>query len=434
VLIGVVADDFTGAHDVGVAFAAQGFRVTVLEGPRHLAAHRDNADVIVVDTDTREEPSEEACPRVAAAVRALTEARGAVRIYKKLDSAFRGNVGGEIDAVMDVLAEARTVVVPAFPQIGRITSNGHHFVRGLPLQETKFAMDVVGLERSPNLAEILSRQTRRAVGWINGETVGRGATMLRKALDGCWPRSEIVGVDASSAEDLETIAGAVEDLRLACGSAGLARALAGRMPDRRLASRRRRTVPAIRGGPVLVVSGSVTAVSASQVEGLLTAGVHGLGMRMTEWLAEEEVPVDREERLVEEVAAVLAQHSAAVLYVVSDAEELCLLREQAHARGMSEQEIRRFVREALGRVASRIVSVAGVGGLVLTGGDTAAAVCRHLDVPGTFIVREIDLGTALAVTLGGPRLGLVIKPGDFGAKEFHMKAISTLRIESERSS
>jgi len=92
------------------------------------------------------------------------------------------------------------------------------------------------------------------------------------------------------------------------------------------------------------------------------------------------------------------------------------------------------VREALGRVASRIVSVAGVGGLVLTGGDTAAAVCRHLDVPGTFIVREIDLGTALAVTLGGPRLGLVIKPGDFGAKEFHMKAISTLRIESERSS
>jgi len=309
VLIGVVADDFTGAHDVGVAFAAQGFRVTVLEGPRHLAAHRDNADVIVVDTDTREEPSEEACPRVAAAVRALTEARGAVRIYKKLDSAFRGNVGGEIDAVMDVLAEARTVVVPAFPQIGRITSNGHHFVRGLPLQETKFAMDVVGLERSPNLAEILSRQTRRAVGWINGETVGRGATMLRKALDGCWPRSEIVGVDASSAEDLETIAGAVEDLRLACGSAGLARALAGRMPDRRLASRRRRTVPAIRGGPVLVVSGSVTAVSASQVESLLTAGVHGLGMRMTEWLAEEEVPVDREERLVEEVAAVLAQHS-----------------------------------------------------------------------------------------------------------------------------
>ncbi len=433
-LIGVVADDLTGAHDVGVAFAAQGFRVIVLEDARHVSEQRENADVIVVDTNTREDSPGEASSRVADAVRALVKARDSIRIYKKIDSVFRGNIGGEIDAAMDVLGQARTVIVPAFPEIGRMTSNGNHFVRGLPLQETKFAMDVVGLEGSPNLAEILGRQTRRPVGWINEDIVGRGSSALRKTLDGCWSTSEIVGVDASSAEDIETIAGAAEDMRMVCGSACLARALGRRMPDRRLASRRRRTHPAIRGGPVLVVSGSVTAVSAAQVESLMGAGVHGLGMRMTDWFSEGESPSDHEARLVEEAAAVLRQDSAAVLYVVSDAEELCLLRQQAHARGMAEQEVRRFVWDAIGRVVSRVVSAAHVTGLVLAGGGTAAAVCKHLDVLGTAIVRELELGTALAVTLGGPRLGLVIKPGDFGAKEFHMKAISTLRIESERSS
>ncbi|HEX2864135.1 MAG TPA: four-carbon acid sugar kinase family protein, partial [Deinococcales bacterium] len=143
-LMGVVADDLTGAGDIGVLFAKHGLAVRVFtadldvrELPALLAARAGQGeagrtDVVVLDTDSRLLPAAEAAARVRAATRAL-QACGCRRFWKKTCSVFRGNVGVEFDALLDTLGLDFAPAVAAFPRNGRTTVQGRHFVRGVPL-------------------------------------------------------------------------------------------------------------------------------------------------------------------------------------------------------------------------------------------------------------------------------------------------------------
>src|SRR5262245_12484195 len=99
--IAIVADDLTGASDAGVQFARQGLETLVLIDPRGLAADDGAVEVLAVDTDSRARPAAEAYRRAREAAEAIGRA-GFNHLYKKVDSTLRGNVGAEIDAVMDV--------------------------------------------------------------------------------------------------------------------------------------------------------------------------------------------------------------------------------------------------------------------------------------------------------------------------------------------
>jgi len=430
-LLGVIADDFTGAHDVGAAFAAQGFAVAVLTRRARVADYVRDADILVLDTDSRGEEPASAYARAVAAAEALCAVRPRMHIYKKICSAFRGNVGAELDAVLDIVGVSSTVVVPAFPQIGRVTAGGVHHVRGVPLHETPFAAEVRALAGDSFLPGILQRQMRRTVGHLAGEAVRAGAEQARRALDALWVRHEVVVADAASESDLGIIARASEGLGVVAGSGGLARAIAAGLPDRRLAAHRRRQLPRVPRGPTLVVSGSLTAVAAEQMAMLLAQGVHGFALTETV-IFRETGAAAATEALVTSASACLKREGVALFYLPSGVERLCALRQRAAAMGWTEARLKREVFAVLGRLAARIATEGGAGSLILAGGGTAAAVCEHLGIVATRLVRELDIGTALAVACGERPLGLVVKPGDFGTVDFHLRALQALRAEAER--
>jgi uncharacterized protein YgbK (DUF1537 family) len=137
----VIADDLTGASDAGLQFAKRGLR-TVVWLDRQPALLAIDADVIVVDTDSRAATPEDASWRLKtllARVRPLTPSR----VFKKIDSTLRGHIGAELRALLDALPDALAIVCPAFPKQGRTCRDGVVFVHGIRVDETSFARDPV---------------------------------------------------------------------------------------------------------------------------------------------------------------------------------------------------------------------------------------------------------------------------------------------------
>lgn len=149
-MIGVIADDLSGAAEIAAAALRRGLSAEV----QTRLDPRAKADVICVDTDSRSMTAAAATIAVGAAARRMREA-GAGWIYKKCDSVLRGNVLAELLAAMEALGFSRAILVPANPSRGRVVRGGHLFVKGQPLHDTHFATDPDHPRTGSNLRELL---------------------------------------------------------------------------------------------------------------------------------------------------------------------------------------------------------------------------------------------------------------------------------------
>ena len=187
VRLGIVADDLTGAMDSGVHLAKWGLQTLVVLTSQDLP----EADSIVLSTDSRGVSPEEAYRRADDAARRVRDRY----VYKKMDSAMRGNVGAELDGMLDGLGLERALVAPAAPFAGRATVNGFHRVDGVLLSETAFARDPVAPVTESHLPTLLARQSRRSVGHLPLTVVEQGVEAVVAAL--AAESGSIVAADAA---------------------------------------------------------------------------------------------------------------------------------------------------------------------------------------------------------------------------------------------
>jgi uncharacterized protein YgbK (DUF1537 family) len=157
----VIADDLSGAAEIAGIGARYGLSVR-LERDEPVAAHDG---LTVLDTDTRLIPQDEASERVRRAVRHL-RAGDFDLIYKKTDSAFRGPLLAELDALLDAFGRHAGILVAQNPSRGRTIRDGVNRIDGVPLSETTFAHDPEYPARTSSALELLGkskhRQTRLA--------------------------------------------------------------------------------------------------------------------------------------------------------------------------------------------------------------------------------------------------------------------------------
>lgn len=401
----ILADDLTGAADSGAPFALAGLLTLVLvPGAPSLAAAPQQGDVLVVSTESRHLDQEQAMARVRVAAGRVREA---VWVYKKIDSTLRGHPGPELAALMDSLGVEQALVAPAFPAQGRTTRGGRQLVNGVPLEETPFG----GEGASSDLLAVFRRGTAAAEGWnrqvrlLGLSTVRLGVAAVCEVLKRPGPG---VGVaDAETDADLGIIAEAAVAcrVRLLCGSAGLARALAQRFPLTRAAQ-----IPELRpwpSGPVLVVAGSRHPRTLRQVE---VARQHGVAVVHP---APALLAMDGEavETSASKVAALLASGRDVILTTA----------------GLSDSPMAgHAVAARLAQVVRALVADGRVGQLVLTGGDIAAAVCAALEASTIWLRGEVQPGVAWGVPVDGARPGLpiVTKAGGFGSDDALIAAIN----------
>ena len=162
-MIGVIADDLTGAAELGAVGLRLGLKAEILRGSRP----KSTADLVCVDTDSRSCTPAEAAKRAAAAAKQL-RAAGAEWIYKKVDSVLRGNVTAEVEAVMQELNFNRALLLPANPSLGRIIRDGQYFVQGKPIHRTEFARDPEYPRRTAQVLRLLDAPQHFLLRLANG--------------------------------------------------------------------------------------------------------------------------------------------------------------------------------------------------------------------------------------------------------------------------
>jgi D-threonate/D-erythronate kinase len=386
----IIADDLTGACDTGVAFARHGLRTRVAFTPD---ADFASAQVRVVTTEARALPEQDAVRVVEDAVHALGLGREH-GIYKKIDSTLRGHPGAELAAVMRAAGTEQALVTPAFPGQGRMVCGGRVKVHGVALEETAFGQEVA----QPDMLALFG--AAGSVQSISLEAVRGGV----QRLVGCMDRStaRVWVADAETEADLAMLAQASVQagIRLLCGSAGLARALVKTLP-----SGGGNPVFQAQHGPVLVVCGSYHPIALRQVEqarnsGMRVVPVSSTGMR-------------------------IARNNEHLFGTERQAETLILYPEdQGHIAGKEAE-----IGEELARLASGVLSHARAGGLVLTGGETAARVCQALDCAAIDLGGEVQPGIAWGWLASGPYAGLpvVTKAGGFGDENTLVDVVQYLR-------
>jgi len=413
--LGIIADDLTGANDAGVQFSKQGLRTVVVWDLSFVTRVVVDADVMVIDTESRTASKEEAYSKVKEATRALVEA-GFDLLFKKMDSTLRGNIGAELDGVCDAFGKLIFLVAPAFPGNRRTTLGGQQLLDGVPLEHAGVARDSLSPVKQSHVVDLIQTQSRRRAGHIPLAVVASGADLLRSTiLVKVQQGYEILVLDAVTNDHLSTIAKAASELGstvLLVGSAGLAEEVPfafNLLPEKR---------------HVLVVAGSMSEVTARQV------------LFLTKKLKIEPVILDfallrgKDSRIKEISKAIksvkqeLNASSVAILALATLFEK----RENEEASLFFDEVSRHLVLKALGEVVAGSID-GEISGLVLTGGDTAMAVINAIGAEGIGLEDEIESGIAVGVVRGGAWDGLRVatKAGAFGNELSLLRAVERLQ-------
>ncbi|PWJ18284.1 3-oxo-tetronate kinase [Jannaschia seohaensis] len=406
---GAIADDFTGATDLAAMLARAGVPVTLRIGVPEPRAAGDVFEVIALKIRTV--PPEDAVAEARGALRWL-RAKGAQRIFWKYCSTFdstpRGNIGTVADALMSDLQVDATIHCPAFPENGRRVFMGKLFVGNELLDESPMKDHPLTPMRDADLARLLRPQVTRPTGLVPFPTVKAGPDAVRDALARL---SGHVVVDAVEDLDLGVIAEACRDMRLICGGSAIAQPLPGLWrAEGAMEGAAFEPLPVPRPGRV-VLSGSCSAMTRAQVGAYLDAGAVGYRLDPLElaqggleaartWLAAQDPDADK------------------ILFATAPPNAVAAAQE-----ALGPARAGALVEDALSRLAQDAVE-AGIGRVVVAGGETSGAVIRALGTDRLRIGPEIAPGVPWCFT--GDKVAVALKSGNFGAESFFADAFEML--------
>lgn len=406
----VIADDITGAADTGVQFCP-------VVGPVYMTAANDldatgiHTDGIAVFTDTRNVNGKTAAETVRLAGNALRRLAPRV-VYKKIDSCLRGNVGVEIETLLQSMDMTASFVVPALPQQGRTTVDGVHRINEIPVADTEIGRDPLCPVRESRLPALLASQSELPVGHVDLACIENGSgAMASRVGDLLRQGCRHVTFDAHASFHLDAISMFARnhfENFLLVGSAGLAASVA---KDLLRAREVQSAVSRPRIQRWLFVCGSASRVLADQVEALI---------RATGWASLNLAPTSLETQ--SEPASTTAEQLDAWR-----AGSL-ILRIQPSADDEATLDPKRVVRGLAG-LSTSLLGDTTTEGLFLSGGDTAEAVRQQIGAMAVLIHEEILPGLVRGTLVGGAFDGLpvVTKAGAFGMPNTLAELINALK-------
>lgn len=405
-ILGCIADDFTGAGDIACTLAREGMRTSIVTD---LAALEGNpADAGVVALKSRSIPVELAVAQSLAALKALQRAGCRQIVFKycsTFDSTPAGNIGPVAQALAGALGARAVVVCPAFPANGRTVYQGTLFVGDRPLAESGMRDHPITPMTDSDIRRWLSLQCRAEVAHVPHQIVRQGAAAIASALASM--RSLTV-VDAINDDDLRAIGRAVREDPLVTGGSGIALGLPANFRELdQIGDAAPVTITA--EGPALVLSGSCSVATNAQV-----AYYRALHPSI-------EVPVQRllaGEPVADELDAFARENVKNAPLIFSTAPPERVAADRTAFNGPAAGAVERL----MGQLAKRAVG-RGVRRLVVAGGETSGAVIEALK-PGALMVGQ-ELAPGVPALAAG-NLAIVLKSGNFGDEVFLVTAVAAL--------
>ena len=425
----IIADDLTGALDTGVQFAAASLRTQVCVDAVIPAQEWERADtqVLCINAGSRHLPPKEAyCIVYDLCVQA--KEHGASCVYKKTDSALRGNVGAELSAMRAALSLDSVPFVPSYPALGRVVSKGILYIDGIPAAQTALGHDPFDPLTSSCVHDLLQKTASRD------------------------EASNIDVYDAKSDADMKRIGDALgRRIFFSAGCGGFAQILAGKLSDHS-DSCTGQTKPYEEDSPVsyknnpkdpagnspagpagnspafptrgvLVICGSLHENSLAQVQMAASRGypVHSLSVDLARNASGDvfrdvsgDVPGNGSFETFSVTRQICDELCTAGISILatSDPEE-----GPSHIHTVS-ADLKTTVERSVASIAHSLCSSGKVNTLCVFGGDTLSCVMHALDIASIQVQRELLPGIVLGkARVQGRQLSIISKAGSFGSPD-----------------
>ncbi len=412
-LVGIFADDLTGALDAAAPFAANGFR-TVVSSNSELPHGAESAEVVSINLGTRHMDPTDITGHVEKSVGALADL-GARVMLNKVDSTLRGNPGVELTIALRKLSADHAVLCPAYPQNGRTVENGILLVNGMPVVDTDVGQDRLSPLPSSGVENIVLSSLDRAGLSLQVHLFGNDGG---RAVSDLLP--VIIAADAKTDGDLQVLAERVVGAgsrAFVAGSAGVSIALADALRNSR-GSLQPQTGTISTGRRILIVTASQRTIVDQQITAL-GAEIDSMHAGLTVDEVIEGVSDDSISRMTE----VVRNEGVVVLQVGKSAagEDL----------GVDElRSVAEKITRNLGVFVRAITDASIPDVIVIIGGDTTSGVLAACGVTSLELQGELQPGTVSAVPGDGSIAGgfLVTRAGGFGDENSLLELVSLLQI------
>ena len=417
-MLGCIADDFTGGTDLAGMLVKAGMRTVQMIGvPQEPIA--DDVDAVVIALKSRTAPVEEAIEESLAALHWL-QAAGCRQIYSKycstFDSTSKGNIGPIAEVLMAALNTRFTIACSAFPANARTIYKGHLFIGDVLLSDSGMRHHPLTPMTDANLVRVLQAQVKGKVGLVDHSVVKQGSNAIKERFDALETGGiNFAVVDALSDEDLIAIGAACADMPLVTAGSGIALGLPQnyRAADLLATDVVADALPKTDGYRA-VISGSCSVATQAQVEKMKA---HHPAFQV------DPLELANGRDVVSAALEWAKAHLATgpvLIYATATPESVKAVQQK-----LGVERAGSLVEKALAKITQGLVRM-GVGQLIIAGGETSGAVVKALSVKGLRIGKEIDPGvpwtTALTDIAQTKPLALALKSGNFGTENFFIKA------------
>jgi D-threonate/D-erythronate kinase len=416
--LAIIADDLSSATDCGAQVVRSGLSVIVPLRGYSLPTQARSAQVISVDMDSRSLSADQAYAKVRAATQQLV-AEGWTHFYKSVDSTLRGNLGAEIESMLDVVKPDCTIIAPAFPKYGRTTVNGVQYLHGRPLHETEFGTDPTAPVRDADIARRLAEGSRRKAGRLTIDQLRTGSARIENVVWGLLEQGvELVIVDIAEQDDLKRLCLGLSqsDLRILwVGSTGLAEFIPLAFGIASASNTVDQDRP-IDPRPALALVGSASETTRRQLDYAQTNnGLDVIYLDSSRIIQDGTSAENELEQASSKLRAVIDSGHDAALVVRASRDEIAATQQLGSKLNLSAAQVAQRVVDGLAQATGNLVRENCISGIVATGGDTANALCNALGAQALEILGEVEAGIPVMRILGEQSLPLVTKAGGFGS-------------------
>lgn len=421
-IIYIIADDLTGANDTGVQFSKHGYTVTVkIENKRVLFQNNNKHNVDVIDTETRESSPDEAIKKINKIFSEVSVDHQDI-MYKKIDSTMRGNVGKEIEIMLDIFDKDLCILTPTFSESNRFTIGGYLIVDNIPLGCSEYNQLDIDSGEASYIPSILKNQTDLSVGKIELKEVIKGQKSILKNLKQLYEDGKkIIVIDSTDEIHLSEILKATDNIKeniLYSGSAGLANTIA-----KKYSIYSRENEFEFNNFPFLIVNGSRNSISNKQIDYL----------------------ENKKDSLILniDVEKIIAEENGCNYYfkkIISDYrdQDYIIIRPDPQftntevvdrllkRNNISFRTLGEKIRDMLGILTKNIISKFQIDNAVVIGGDTLIGLCNSMGISELKIIGEVVEGVPITEPIiennHKGQLKLISKAGGFGS----LKTINTV--------
>lgn len=405
-MLGVIADDFTGASDIASFLVENGLSCIQMNGvPKQALAEK--VDAVVISLKSRSNPSDEAVEQSLNAFEWLKE-NGCKQYYFKycstFDSTEKGNIGPVTDALLAALNDDFTVITPALPINGRTIFNGYLFVGDVLLNESGMRHHPITPMSDANLMRLMNAQAKGKAGLVAYSDVVQGAECVKARFAELKSQGyRYAVVDAADNSQLAVLAEAVADFKLVTGGSGLGAYMAaylsgGKKGTNAFLPKKTKTV---------VLSGSCSLMTNKQVNAYKAKANH-----FYLDVAQAVNNHDYADELYEKVIKHLDDEFAPMIYATVAPEELKVIQAEFDGNKASHA-----IEQTFAKLAGRLRREAGVVNFINAGGETSSIVVQELGCTGFHIGKQIAPGVPWLKALDDD-IYLALKSGNFGTEDF----------------